>query len=68
MADGWRVTGQRGTEEPINGKFQAVMEVNVVTDDGTTNTFRIPTTRYGAEAVKAMVDEWFERHQAVANL
>lgn len=68
MAKGWRVVSQRGTEDLQNGRFVQVMEVVVQTDDGTSNTFRIPTTQYTATSVAAVVDEWYERHQAVANL
>jgi len=68
MANGWRVTGQRGTEDIVNGKFVPVMEVSVSTDDGTTNTFRVPQAQYTPKSVAAIVDEWFERHQGVAGL
>lgn len=68
MADGWRVTGQRGTEDLINGRLVPVMEVNVATDDGTTRQFRVPEALYTADKVKALVDEWYERHGAVAAL
>lgn len=68
MAEGWRVTGQRGTEDLQNGHFVDVMEINVVTDDGTTKTFRVPTTKYSPTSVHAIVQEWYERQQAVHNL
>lgn len=68
MANGWRVVSQRGTEDLVNGKFVPVMEIVVETIDGTTNTFRIPQPQYTAELVRARVEEWYERHQAVADL
>lgn len=68
MANGWRVTGQRGTEDLINGRLAPVMEINVETTNGTTVQFRVPTAQYTADGVKALVDEWYERHQAVVGL
>lgn len=68
MANGWRVTGQRGTEELVNGRFVDVMVVSVLTDDGTAVDFRVPRAQYTADNVSAQVDEWYERHQGVANL
>lgn len=68
MANGWRVIGQRGTEDLIGGRLVPVMEVNIQTDDGTTNQFRVPVAQYTAEGVKALVDEWYERHQEIASL
>lgn len=68
MPGGWSVQSQRGTEDLQNGRFVQVMEVVVQTTDGTTNTFRIPQGQYTADNVKAIVNEWYERHQAVANL
>jgi len=68
MANGWQVTGQRDSEDLVNGRFVPVMVVSVLTDSGTPMTFRIPVTRYSGPAVEALVTEWYERHQAVANL
>lgn len=68
MANGWRVTGQRGTQDIQNGRLVAAMEVNVVTDDGTEKTFMVPEGSYTPESVAAIVDAWYERQQAVANL
>lgn len=68
MAEGWRVTSQRGTDDVVNGQFIRVMLVAVTTDQGVTNEFRVPLSQYTPENVKAIVDEWFERTQGVANL
>lgn len=68
MANGWRVTGQRGSEDLVNGRWTDVMIVSVATDDGTTKDFRIPEARYTPENVSAIVNEWFEKHQGVANI
>jgi hypothetical protein len=68
MADGWRVTGQRGTEDLVNSRFSEVMVVSVVTDDGTTKDFRIPAAQYTPDNVAAIVGAWFEQQQAVSNL
>jgi predicted nucleotide-binding protein (sugar kinase/HSP70/actin superfamily) len=68
MADRWRITSARGTEDLIGGRFVPVMEYTVMTVDGATNTFRTPTAQYSAESVRATVDEWYERHAAVMGL
>lgn len=68
MADGWQITGARGTEDYIGGRFVPVMEFTVVTADGTTNTFRLPTAQYTPENVAATVNEWYARHLAVIGL
>lgn len=68
MPHGWTVTGQRGTEDYVSGKWGPVMVVSVETHDGTTQDFRIPQAQYTPESVEAVVNEWYERQQAVANL
>lgn len=68
MADGWRVTGQRGTDDVINGKFVKVMLISVATDDGVTNDFRVPESQYTPANVKAIVDAWYEQTRGVAGL
>lgn len=68
MADGWRIVATRGTEEPVNGRFVPVMEITVEADDGTQNNFRIPTAQYNADAVRAAVQEWYDRHKQVRAL
>lgn len=68
MAQGWRITGQRGSDEPINGRFQRVMVIGVQTDDGTTTEFRVPEAQYTPTAVAALIEDWYERQQAIANL
>ena len=68
MPGGWRVTGQRGAEDLVNGRFVDVMEVSVVTDDGTTKSFRIPLGQYSRDNVKAIVDGWYEHVQAVNDI
>lgn len=45
-----------------------VMIVNVQTDDGTTKEFRIPEAKYTVESVNALISEWYEKQQAIANL
>lgn len=62
---GYQVTGQRGTEDLVNGRWQQLMVVSVQTDDGTTKDFRIPEAQYTPDSVKAIIDEWYERQQAV---
>jgi len=68
MADGWHVTGQRGTDDVINGRLVKVMLVSVQTDGGVTNDFRVPESQYTPDNVKAIVDAWYERTQGVAGL
>lgn len=68
MANGWRVTAQRGTHDIVNGRLVAVMEVSVRTDDGTEKSFMIPEGMYTPENVAATVDAWYEQQQGVANL
>lgn len=68
MAGGWRVTGARGSEDIVNGRFVPVMEVSVTTDDGTENRFRIPTAQYTPDTVKATIDEWYNRHMGIMGL
>ena len=65
---GWRVTGARGSEDPVNGRFIPVMVVSVVTDNNDTQEFRIPQTQYNDLAVKAIIDAWYERHVGVIGL
>lgn len=68
MPNGWTVTGQRGTEELVNGRWTQVMVVSVVTDGGTNKEFRVPEASYTKENVRAIVDAWFEHEQGVASL
>lgn len=68
MAGGWRVTGQRGTEDYVSGRWGQVMIVSVETDDGTTRDFRIPAAQYTADNVTAIVDDWYAHQQAIASL
>lgn len=68
MANGWRVTGQRGTDDVVNGRFVRVMLIDVVTDDGTSTQFRVPEAQYTAVNVEATVNAWYEHQQAVAQL
>jgi hypothetical protein len=68
MADGWRVTGRRGTQELINGRLVPAMEVNVATDSGTEKQFIIPEANYTPERVKAIIDAWYELDRAVGEL
>lgn len=68
MAQGWSVVGQRSSDDLVGGKFTQVMIVNVLTDDGTTKEFRIPEAKYTPESVRALIEEWYEKQQAVAGL
>jgi len=68
MAQGWRIISARGTEDLVGGRFEPVMEFTVKTEDGTTNTFRLPTANYNAMTVEATVSEWYDRHTAILNL
>lgn len=65
---GYRVTGARGSEDPVNGRFVPVMVVSVVTDNGDTNEFRVPASQYTPDNVKAIIDTWYEQHQGVMDL
>lgn len=65
---GWSVTGQRGTEDLINGRWVNIMIVSVAMNDGTTKDFRIPEANYTPEGVAAEVEAWAERQRAIANL
>lgn len=62
---GYHITGARGSEDPINGRFVPVMVVSVQTDNGDTVEFRVPTAQYTADQVKAITDAWYEQHVAV---
>ncbi len=68
MANGWRVTGQRGTQDIVNGRLTPAMEVAVVTDDGTEKMFLIPEANYTADRVAAIVNAWYEQQQSIAGL
>lgn len=68
MADGWHVTGQRGTSQLVNGRLVQAMQIDVETVDGTDYQLIIPEAMYTPENVKAQIDAWYERHQGVAGL
>lgn len=66
---GWHITGQRRTEQmDANGNFGPVVLVSMKTDGGTTATFDIPDKLYNAQYVQATIQEWVDRHDAVAAL
>lgn len=68
MPNGWRVTGTRGTDDLVGGRLVQVMEVQIETDDGATNIFRVPAAQYTPDTVRAVVNEWYDRHRAIINL
>lgn len=68
MANGWHVTGQRGTTELSNGKMVPAMEVSVETDGGTSKSFVFADAQYTPEKVDAIIDAWAERERAIASL
>lgn len=70
MADErWRVTGQKPTTVlTAQGGVMDAVEVTFETRDGVTASVTVPRERYGADAVRAAVEEEVGRFEEVANL
>lgn len=68
MPQGWHVTGAKGSEDIVNGRWVPIMEVTVLTDDGTENRFRIPTAQYNEANVRSIVDVWYQHHLGVMGI
>lgn len=68
MADGYRVLPQRQSSQLTqDARFIDVMEVPVVTDNGSSFTLYIPTDKYSADYVRARIEERMQHITAVEN-
>lgn len=68
VANGYIITGQRGTQEIVSGRLMPAMEISVRTDDGGEKVFIVLETNYTKEKVTAIIDEWYERYRDIATI
>lgn len=69
MASGWRIVGQRQTEELTpSGTFVSVFKVQFQLDDGTLGTETIPANLYTPDYVAQAIDKRAQTMHAINNL